>query len=851
MSLDLDIPLDDICPSPTNPRTTFNEAGLLAMAETIKDVGVMQRILVRTNPAALDGDLTAPPYQLIAGERRWRSSRLAGKPDIPATLRDDLDDATIIKMQMIENLQREDLHPLEEAHGYRQMLDQHGYTAETLAAEIGKSRSYIFGQLKLLDLCEEGQRLFRGGTINASVALYLARIPTVDLQLKAIKDVTEKDYYGEKMSARAALRHIQNRYMTRLKAAPFPRDVEGVAGVGTCDACPKRTGNATDLYPDVDDPDVCTDPDCFALKRTAEAERQAANLGSEVQILTGHDAQKAMPSYHTETRTHARLDDVCTNDPQRRTYREIMGDDTEGVALVAHEEKFVPIVQKSAINKKLHQEGTITERQVQRAADAKEKQKLEIANAWRDRVFRETRDRAASEVSNYNTLKLLGIAMPVISHTFMVLAGYDKGGQVAGLWGALGQDNYTRWAAYQLALPAMKWEELLLVCLDLALIGERTTLNYHDHPELLLTVASALNLDAQGALADVQAEFAAAEAKKQAKTAKKSPGASTSESTSTPPTAALANTNTEGEDAPAAAAAGDREEPHEQSPAGAGEGVEKPKGKRKVFAIGNRVRIIGCGIGVEQHACLGKVGTIRDIGRTLLNGQPVARINLDDGGEFTALAEEIEMYEEPTGSEPPSADDATQEKQFQPGDQVVVIDSAAMNGQTGTVVRMEPPGTLYPCIVDIDDIEYHFFPSQLDLVETNEIPAAAEPITFRRGDRIEVKPDAKGPGGKRRKCAGKQGVIDVLIACSATPGGEIYAVQIDGAGETTNIRGDEMRLIDRPAAVKPKGPPIRYKHPENADLQWTGRGRKPKWVEAYIAQGGTLDELNVTEEIAA
>lgn len=858
MSYDFRAQLDEISPSPTNPRTNFDPAALAELAETIKEIGVMQPILVRTNHK---GDT---PLELIAGERRWRASKLAGVKDIPVILRDDLDDAIIVKMQMIENLQREDLNPLDEAQGYRRMIDEYGYTAETLAAEIHKSRSYIFSQLKLLDLCEDGQRLLRGGAITASVALYIARIPTPDLQLKAINDVTETNWLGEKMSARAAARHIQNRYMTRLKAAPFPLDVEGVAGIGTCTHCPKRTGNAPDLYPDVDDPDICTDPDCFALKRTAEAERQAANLGNEVLILTGHDAAQAMPSYYTETRTHARLDDVCTNDPQRRTYREIMGDDTDGVALVQHEEKFVPVVKKSAINKKLHQEGTITERQKQRQEDAKEKQKLEIANAWRDRVFRAIRDSARTEANDDRMGALLPDIMPIIAHTMMMLAGYDKGGQVAGLWGAVGMDNYTRQQAYLLQLPAMKWEELLLVCLDLALIGEHQTDNYNQQPARMLTIASALEIDTDAQLEAIKAEFAAADAKKQAKSSKKSPGAPTSESTPTPPTAALATTNTEGEDAPAAAAAGDREEPHEQSPASAGEGVEKPKGAPAAFAVGDRVRIVKDNLDgslIDNH--LWKTGTIDQAAKSMVNGQDCFAVDLDCGERVYVQDDEIEMYEEPTDTEPLSADDTAPEKQFQPGDCVVVIDSAALNGSIGIVRQVEPEGTLYPIHVELNGAEEgnltHFFAKQLQRreaaketqIETDEKPTAADPITFRPGDRIEVKPDAKGPGGKRRKCGGKQGVVELLIACSATPGGEIYAVQIDGANETVNIRGDEMLLIDRPAPAKAKRPPNAYQHPDDAELQWSGRGRKPKWVENWIAAGGTLDDLKRSEEVAA
>lgn len=152
-------------PSPTNPRKSFPEDKMAELIESVKRVGVMQPLLVRNWPA--DYPHTGsdfPFYEVVAGERRYRAAVAAGLTLVPVLVR-DLSDGEVLELQMIENLQREDIHPIEEAEGYQLMMDRQGYTADTLAEKLGKSRSYIFGRLKLLALDEEARRLFRGGLV--------------------------------------------------------------------------------------------------------------------------------------------------------------------------------------------------------------------------------------------------------------------------------------------------------------------------------------------------------------------------------------------------------------------------------------------------------------------------------------------------------------------------------------------------------------------------------------------------------------------------------------------------------------------------------------------------------------
>lgn len=641
------VSLLDIEPSPTNPRKHFDEAALAELATNIKTHGVITPILLRTSPAGHQC-----VYQIISGERRWRAAQIACLNSLPAIIRDDLSDGEIIELQIIENLQREDLHPIEEAEGYGLMMREHGYTADALAEKIGKSRSYIFGRLKLLDLNDDARRLFRAGLLNASTALYIARIPTHALQAKAVHDITTKDHRGEVMSVRQAQSHIQNRYMTRLDNAPFPVDAPDlIATADSCTSCPKRTGNRPELFDDIDSGNVCTDPDCFAAKRMAQAERRAQAAGPEVKVITGTEAAKVMPEGYIESRTHVKLDQTCYDDPERRTYREIMGDDQKGIALVEqpHKSDLIEVVEKKVIAEKLRSAGVVTRKDKEKADAKKLQAKVDLANAWRDRLFRAAREKAQKE----NAINLLAEVMPVIAHRFLLELGADRGGKVAGLWGALGSDNYTRWEAFKLALPSLTPGDLLRFCLDCALISEHRTdqYGYERDPAMLITIAERFKIDHEAEFQAAKDEQKAAElAKKPKKTPKK--GQSQTADALPPIAAAQAGEEIRAETpggATEAAQAGEDTAPgegNELSPAGAGEGDEKPSGRQPLFRVGQRVRITA--ELEDEGLTLGDVGTVQSAATGSLSGQWVYVVLLDHGSEVECYGDEIEMDETPT-----------------------------------------------------------------------------------------------------------------------------------------------------------------------------------------------------------
>jgi len=155
------VPIEFVSPNPKNPRRSFAEAELADLAQSIREHGIVQPVLVRRKP---DGK-----YEIIAGERRWRAAQRAGVNEIPVLVR-DVDDRTALELAIIENVQRADLNPVEEALGYQQLIDEHNYTQADLGNVIGKSRSHVANTLRLLKLPEDIRDLLVDGALSAGHA---------------------------------------------------------------------------------------------------------------------------------------------------------------------------------------------------------------------------------------------------------------------------------------------------------------------------------------------------------------------------------------------------------------------------------------------------------------------------------------------------------------------------------------------------------------------------------------------------------------------------------------------------------------------------------------------------------
>jgi len=157
------LPIEQLKPSPFQPRRRFSEEELNGLADSIRAKGVMQPLLVRVS------DDSPSHYEIIAGERRWRAAQLAGIHELPVIIR-DLSDRETLEVALLENVQREDLSPLEEAEAYRRLVDEFGHTQQELADTIGKSRSHVANLLRLLSLPEKVRAMVENGALSAGHA---------------------------------------------------------------------------------------------------------------------------------------------------------------------------------------------------------------------------------------------------------------------------------------------------------------------------------------------------------------------------------------------------------------------------------------------------------------------------------------------------------------------------------------------------------------------------------------------------------------------------------------------------------------------------------------------------------
>ena len=177
------LPLDEIIPNREQPRKQFDEAALADLSDSIAQHGVLQPLLVRPMP---DGS-----YQLVAGERRWRASRMAGLAEVPVVIR-DMNEQEAAELALIENLQREDLNPMEEAVGYRTLMDSYGMTQEQAAQVVNKSRPAVANALRLLQLPEAVTEMVSKGELSAGHARTVLAFEGAEAQIAAAKQAVAK-----------------------------------------------------------------------------------------------------------------------------------------------------------------------------------------------------------------------------------------------------------------------------------------------------------------------------------------------------------------------------------------------------------------------------------------------------------------------------------------------------------------------------------------------------------------------------------------------------------------------------------------------------------------------------------
>ncbi len=195
----------EIEPNHDQPRKDFDEKALSELAESIEQHGVLQPLVVRP--------LANGAYQLVAGERRWRAARIAGLTEVPVVIK-ELSDEEVIEIAMIENLQREDLNPLEEALGYRYMMDELGITQEQAAEKVGKSRPAVANALRLLKLPDEVQEMIKNNLISPGHARALLGFDSEDMIIQTAKLIVKEDL---------SVREVETMVKNSKKAPKIPK----------------------------------------------------------------------------------------------------------------------------------------------------------------------------------------------------------------------------------------------------------------------------------------------------------------------------------------------------------------------------------------------------------------------------------------------------------------------------------------------------------------------------------------------------------------------------------------------------------------------------------------------------
>ncbi|HQS59766.1 MAG: hypothetical protein B7Y56_03195 [Gallionellales bacterium 35-53-114] len=571
------IVLDHLIASKSNPRTRFDESKLAELATSIKQQGILQPLLVREIFAAdaaakgwpfpeelrSNNQVATGTFEIIAGERRYRAAKLAGLADVPCFVR-NLTDLQVLHAQVIENLQRDDLHPMEEAEGYDRLMKDHGSTAESLAAEIGKSKAYIYARLKLCALVPEAREAFYAGELDASTALLVARIPVGKLQVQAVKAITKKAEYSTSniqqgeiaMSFRTARDYIQKEFMLDLDRAPFDiKDAELLPKAGACTGCEKRTGNQPELFDDVSSKDVCTDTVCHALKKTAHilAIQKAAEASGD-KVILGKDAKKIFPNqynpdYQLEKAGLASLDDKIPNDSEGRTWEQAL---KKNKLLVPDKETGKATVQKTIVENP-HDHSIITTISIEDATKAlreagfeikpihaakndqndavtqkereKAKAKLEQAKAYRQALFTALHQKIEADTNQPTPQVAVGLYRIIAEEMFEQMSDHGDAVVLAKTFiPDLGDDDDAV-ERIEAMIPTMTTQQHFLLMINILTARDLSVgfWNSDQQPAMMVAVAKEIGIDPEAiekeAVAEVKAaqKAAAGEAKKAAK----------------------------------------------------------------------------------------------------------------------------------------------------------------------------------------------------------------------------------------------------------------------------------------------------------------------------------------------
>jgi ParB/RepB/Spo0J family partition protein len=314
------IELRRLADSPSQPRTEYH--GLDELADSIRQQGVLQPIICRPITQQPIGADPAEDLEIIAGHRRVRAARMAELEDIPAIIR-PMSDLQVLQVQIVENLQREDVSPLDEGRAYAALRDQHGQTPKQIADTLGVSVRHVLARIQLLQLTGSARKALADGLIGSDIALLICAIPST-VHDKALELVTRTLETGERLAlpVRAARANLRSaKLLHSIREAPFNIDLPAlIDSAGPClHYCPRLSNHMGDQVLEQLGADVCTDRTCYTAKLSAHTQRELGNLADN-----GWTVLDAEPEFGTWKKIEGDcIDNIAkavSIDPTQRAY---------------------------------------------------------------------------------------------------------------------------------------------------------------------------------------------------------------------------------------------------------------------------------------------------------------------------------------------------------------------------------------------------------------------------------------------------------------------------------------------------------------------------------------------------
>ncbi len=424
----LSIALDRIQRSNYNPRTHFDDAKLKELADSIKEKGVLEPILVRSvdrvpiEGGEYDETSAQPFYEIVAGERRYRAAKLAGLSEIPVIVR-DLSDQEAAEIAIVENAQRADLTPVEEARGFKTLIEQFGYTTEDAAVKMGLSPKTVAQRIRLLRLPGKALDAIESGKLSLGSADYLARMDNDKLREEATKKALDNRYQGEGMTPRDTLHMIRHQFMTDLSKAPFPTtDKTLIPEAGACNTCPHQSGSKGNLFGEIKEKNLCQNIACFGKKKEIYNDRLLQEAKSQnLKILSKEETKKIFPyaGYSGAQISHdAKFVDAnekftFDHAAKKRTYRQLVGSNVEPVVAVDGAGQVRHLYPKALVQKELKTAGftsaTVSAKPEKSASEIKRERQAKADAAAMLEALKLARASAACMVPKFATTGQSGI----------------------------------------------------------------------------------------------------------------------------------------------------------------------------------------------------------------------------------------------------------------------------------------------------------------------------------------------------------------------------------------------------------------------------------------------------------